>query len=742
MPSIGFPQVVWSANRNSQVKLNATLQLTSQGDLVLRDADGTLAWSTGTAGKSVAGLNLTELGNLVLFDARNSVVWQSFDHPTDVLVPGQVLVSGQNLTASSSPTNWTEGGLFSVSMTSQGIVASIRTSDPPQVYYDNLINTRKQNQEPSYAKFQNGSLQLYINNVEPSQPDTSIRVPQATSAQFMKLGSDGHLRVFEWGTRWGEVADVFTGFLGLCNYPMVCGVYGVCSNGQCSCPRSGFNEVYYWPRDNRRPDLGCFEVNALDCDASNNHSFLDLEDVTYFEFVADIRDTNMDTCKEACLRNCSCRAAIFRYGRNSSAGDCYLPTHIYSLMNNPKELTNYNSSISLKVQIAPATVGSPPAPSNRSLGPILGATLGAFCVAVVLGIVVFVYRRKRKSEEDEEDYLDHVPGMPTRFSFEELETATNGFNNKLGQGGFGSVFQGSLKDGTKIAVKCLDGVGQIKKSFLAEVESIGSIHHVNLVRLIGFCADKSHRSLVYEYMCNGSLERWIYTKNQEKTSPPLQWSTKRKIILDIAKGLAYLHEDCRQKIIHLDIKPQNILLDENYNAKLADFGLSKLIDRDQSQVVTTMRGTPGYLAPEWLSAVITEKVDVYSFGVVVVEILSGRKIFEQSRPEEERHLLSVFKRIAEEGQWLDLVDSSCEDMQSNVAQVVETMQIAAWCLQGDYAKRPAMSMVIKALEGGAKDVHKDIDYNFVPPQYSIHKISQAGSQDVTHLLPSVLSGPR
>ncbi|KAL8046833.1 hypothetical protein ABFX02_08G199600 [Erythranthe guttata] len=762
MPSIGFPQVVWSANRNNPVKINATLQLTADGNLVLRDADGTLAWSTNTGKMSVRGLNMTESGNLVLFDSKNSVVWQSFDHPTDVLVPGQILVSGKNLTASSSPTNWTDAGLFSLSMTTTGLVASIQ-SNPPQVYYENSLSGTKQNTELSYAKFRNGSLDLYLNSVEPTDPDLSIPIPDAKSAQFIKFGSDGHLRVVEWGQPWKEVADLLTGFLGVCNYPMVCGTYGVCSNGQCSCPRSGTNEVYFSPRNSRRPDLGCLEVKPLGTSCNNvseNHGFVDLEDVNYFEFVTDISNTNMDTCKEACLKNCSCRAAIFRYGSNPSGGDCYLPSRVFSLMNNNRALTNLNSSVSLKVQInappavsAPPTVSTPPAVGTvppttdskgnkkSSVGAILGSIVGVLFISVVIGSAFFVYRKRRKPDEVEEDYLDHVPGMPTRFSYEQLEAATENFNKKLGEGGFGSVFQGLLKDGTKIAVKTLDGVGHIKKSFLAEVESIGSIHHVNLVRLIGFCADKSHRLLVYEYVVNGSLEKWIYTGRQEKS---LDWKTRRKIVLDIAKGLAYLHEDCRQKIIHLDIKPQNILLDENFNAKLADFGLSKLIDRDQSQVMTTMRGTPGYLAPEWLSAVITEKVDVYSFGVVVLEIACGRKIFEQSKPEEERHLLSAFKKKAEEGQWLDLVENfHCDDVQSNMEELVEMMKIGAWCVQNDYTKRPAMSMVMKVLEGG-KDVDKDIDYsNFLtPPRYVMNDISGIDSEDATRLLPSVLSGPR
>lgn len=148
-------------------------------------------------------------------------------------------------------------------------------------------------------------------------------------------------------------------------------------------------------------------------------------------------------------------------------------------------------------------------------------------------------------------------------------------------------------DGKKIAVKQLKGLAQIKNSFLVEIETIGSIHHVNLVRLIGFCANQSNMHLVYEFMAQGSLNRWIHQKNNELM---FEWQQRKKFILDVAKGLNYLHEDCRQKMIHLEIKPKHILLNRNFNSKVSDLGL---INRDQCQVVTTMRGTPSYMVPEW-----------------------------------------------------------------------------------------------------------------------------------------------
>ncbi|KAF7851211.1 hypothetical protein BT93_L4312 [Corymbia citriodora subsp. variegata] len=706
------PVVVWSANRNKPVSANATLELTAEGDLVLTDVDGSVAWSTNTTGMSVAGMNLTDTGNLVLFDKNNATVWQSFDHPTDPLVNGQKLKVGQKLTPSTSRSNWTEQGLFSLSLTTIGLFAQTET-DPPQVYFPFWVNFPNTSDDSNYIQLIEGVLVLFMN----SKRNESLSFSLGSSVQYVKFESDGHLRPCQLDGKRGVPGDLLQPFLGDCAYPTVCGKYGICSSGrQCGCPTSSDGMSYFKPVDVRHPELG------RSCETSQFQTFLELNDTAYFTYDTGTQITpglgNIDkeTCREACAKNCSCKAAFFR----TSYGSCYLVSQVFSLTY--LEVISSDSIVFIKVHNASNKIPSSLGKDKKSNARVL---------------------RRHEVDEVEEDCLEQLLGLPTRFTYDDLVAITEDFSRKLGEGGFGSVFEGTLNDGTKVAVKRLDGVRQSMKSFRTEVETIGNIHHVNLIRLLGLCAEKLQRLLVYEYMSNGSLDKWIFHKS--KGSFVLDWKNRRKIICDIAKGLNYLHQECKWKIVHMDIKPQNILLDENFNAKVADFGLSKLLDRDQSRAVTTMRGTPGYLASEWLNATITEKVDVYSFGVVVLEIICGRKVSDSSRDEEDMYLLDVFKRKAEEGRLLDMVDNTCEDMQLNQPHVVNMMRIAAWCLQSDFSKRPSMLMVIKVLDG-VMEIPDALDYDF-SHRTSMNINVTVGQQNIdigapVSVLPSILSGPR
>ncbi|XP_048137977.1 EP1-like glycoprotein 2 [Rhodamnia argentea] len=275
-----FPEVVWSANRNNGVKIGATLELTSEGDLVLKDADGTVAWSTNTSGKSVVGLNMTDSGNLVLFDKNNATVWQSFDQLTDTLVPGQKLMAGQKL--------MTADGMITLSVNDYGFSAQMQTS-PPQIYYQTLVKYPTNKIKSPYLELVNGSLALFSDSTTIL---ASLPVPRASSLQHIQLGLDGHLGLYEYGTPLGLVTDLLTEYIGICGYPTACGQYGICSGGACSCPASNGGASYFKPVDDKQPNLGCSENVSLSCGASQYQSFLELQNVTYFTFTADLENVD------------------------------------------------------------------------------------------------------------------------------------------------------------------------------------------------------------------------------------------------------------------------------------------------------------------------------------------------------------------------------------------------------------------------------------------------------------------
>ncbi|WOL14151.1 G-type lectin S-receptor-like serine/threonine-protein kinase SD2-5 [Canna indica] len=712
------PQVVWSANRDHPVRANATLHLTAGGDLILSDVDGTVVWSTGTSGRSVVGMNITESGNLVLFDQNGTLVWQSFDYPTDSLVLGQTLSEGQMLTTNVSMTNWTQSNIYYLTILSDGLYA-FADSGPPKPYYRYTIFRDETTKRSTYMKYVNGSLDLFVISTNSTEPDGNIWLTPVTpesTIQFMRLEYDGHLRTYGYNQGWQVMDDVLA--LDVCDYPTVCGTYGLCSNGECSCPR-GENEsaIFLEAVDAKQASLGCSLVTPLSCQSMQEHHLLTAHNVSHFSYRdSTFQDIDVESCKQACLKNCSCKASLFLYGSDVSTGSCLLLTRVLSLQNNQPSISHYNSTAFIKVQLPASPTPNSPSRSKRK-GIILGI-VGGGIAALVIGGLAIVFVRRKKASRGEEDDLHKVYGMPMRFSYEELRSATKDFSKKLGRGGFAVVYEGKI-DGESVAVKFLNDQngqgkrpekkvlskkkeGREKKDFIAEVKTIGSVHHVNLVRLIGFCNEKSERLLVYEYMCNGSLDKWIYNNADQIGS--LKWETRCKIITGIAKGLSYLHELCRQKIAHLDIKPQNILLDDKLRPKISDFGLAKLIDRDKDQVTMGSGGTIGYMAPERRSSPeITEKVDTYSFGVVVIEIVCGRKNLDHSQSEDSFHLLGLLQEMTRSDRLEDFMDSHGNDVQLHRQEAIEKIKLAVWCLQGDPDQRPSMSTVVNVLEGVAEN---------------------------------------
>ncbi|XP_031120253.1 G-type lectin S-receptor-like serine/threonine-protein kinase SD2-5 [Ipomoea triloba] len=688
------PVIFWSANRDNPVRENATLDFTSKGDLLLKDSDGSLVWSTNTTGFSVVKMSLTAQGNLVLENSIGHTVWQSFDHPTDTLLPNQVLSVGKTLVARNSSSSLASGQFF-LTATPSGIEAFIGLSSPQQ-YRAYQLST--------FLKLQNLSndiaiIERLLNGLRLNvSADTKLGLP------YVVLEPNGHLTMYQpslshkFNISFGIQGDFLEDRrLGECSYPTSCGDLGICSNGQCSCP--GGNAGYFVYSNDSLPTKGCKQVKPLSCEDVKQHTFLELSNVTYFNFVPQQYNVNKESCKEACLRSCSCKAAIFHYWNNMSFGNCSLESQIYSF----RTLGNEGSGSSYALIRVQRLKRVEDEKKSSFVRPLVIALSLSFLVVIIFSGACYRYKLHKKSNKDaddqvneEEDIDNLVIGAFRRFRFSELKSATRDFQTRLGRGGFGSVFEGVLENGTKIAVKRLDSMSQGLKEFLAEVNTIGNIHHFNLVKLIGYCREKSMRLLVYEHMCNGSLDKWIFSQ-QQITTNSLTWEMRKKIIVGLAKGLEYLHEHCNPKIIHFDIKPQNILLDEDFNAKIADFGLAKLIARDQSQVLTVLKGTPGYVAPELFKGTnISEKIDVYSFGIVMIETIFRRRNCDhrQSQP-----LIDIVKERAEQDRLFDFIDQHFEDEHSYKEDAEKMMKIALCCLQA-HNRRPPMSLIVKVLEGG------------------------------------------
>nr|DAD23113.1 TPA_asm: hypothetical protein HUJ06_024576 [Nelumbo nucifera] len=693
--------VVWVANRDNPLPSpSSEFKLSEDGNLVLLDNSKIPIWSTKLS-SSASSLNssvavLLDTGNLVLRRASTlSREWQSFEHPTDTWLPGGRLGMNKITREVQRLVSWKSvedpsPGIFSLEIDENGSSQYYLVSKESYRYWNSGLWTGRiftSIPEMTSSYFYSFS---YVSDAKENYFTYTVKDPSVLSRFVIDLS--GQIRQYTWVNTSQQWLLLWSRPNDRCDAYSLCGPFGSCnprSLAFCDCLQ-GFEPRR--PMDWNLSDWsgGCMRKTPLLCETNNSvnteeDGFLMMRDMHFPTNSEKLSVASAENCESACLSNCSCSA----YSYYSSG--CFI--WIGGLWNLNQLLDGDTHGVNVYLRLSASELPSSETKKKKSvfvvIMGIVAATLALLCITSLL------IRRFRRILFPSS--LNVTQGTLVTFRYRELQIATKNFSEPLGRGGFGCVFRGTLPDSSAIAVKKLEGIRQGEKQFRTEVSTVGSVQHVNLIRLRGFCSEGTNRLLVYDYAPNGSLETHLF----QKDSKMLDWKTRYRIALGTARGLEYLHEKCRGCIIHCDIKPENVLLDAEFYPKVADFGLAKLLSRDFSRVLTTIRGTRGYLAPEWLSGLaITPKADVYSYGMMLFEIISGRRNLGKAEDGmgSEFFPTQVATKINRGEEVIDLLDYRLEG-NVDTEELSRACRVACWCIQDDECERPSMGQVVQMLEG-------------------------------------------
>ncbi|XP_047939641.1 receptor-like serine/threonine-protein kinase SD1-8 isoform X1 [Salvia hispanica] len=733
--------VVWVANRDSPLSNSSgILKITpDDGRLTLQDHSGASLWSaphlsaTSSGGSRVA--ELLDNGNFVLReeddDDPDNYLWQSFDYPTDTLLPGMKLGWDSKTGLNRYITSWKSAddpstGEYSFKLDISGY-PEIHLSNRDRTYYrSGAWNGLRFSGVPEMRPTSPLLSFLFVRN--PYQVSYSFNLLNGSMHSRLVVKHSGALQRFIWIPSSGVWNLFWYAPKDQCDVYRECGVYGICdanASPVCKCMRA------FEPKDPQAWSLrdgsdGCVRVVELDCGTDD---FLAMSSVKLPESgAADVyAEMNLDQCREMCRRNCSCRGYSSANISDGSGcvvwGEDLYDMRVYAASEGGGQDFYYR--VPAAELVAPAASGGGD-DSNKTRQTIMIAGIVVGSAALLLGLAIFLVSKKRKSEtvnivvrrgsreRSQEDHLLNAPTIPSKrdqsgetavddielplFDITTLFIATNKFTdeNKLGQGGFGIVYKGVLAEGQEIAVKRLSKTSvQGVDEFKNEMKLIARLQHRNLVRLLGCCGEMEEKMLVYEYMENKSLDSIIFKKNK---SSMLNWQTRFKIINGIARGLLYLHQDSRFRIIHRDLKASNILLDKDMEPKISDFGMARIFGGDQTEANTKkVVGTYGYMSPEYaMDGLFSIKSDVFSFGVLVLEIVSGTKNRGFYQTNNHLNLLAYAWKLYREGRALELVDSAAGE-EYVAGEVLRCIQVGLLCVQEQAEDRPNMSNVVLML---------------------------------------------
>ncbi|MQM16120.1 hypothetical protein Taro_049077 [Colocasia esculenta] len=742
----GLPSraVVWVANRNDPlVGVPGTLAI-ADGSLVMRDAGGGQRWTTNTtaaSGGASVVLQLMDDGNLFLNTSvgqRARVLWQSFDHPTDTFLFGMRLTLARGARQSRQFTSWRSAtdpseGEYSLGMerTGEGSVQLfIWRRSTPYWRTGPWIGGR-------FSGVRVRPLSFYGWNFVPEDGSGSMVLSFArynASLFWFQLQWDGRENISILDNSTKMWSNAFLQPSGECDIYNTCGANAKCTESgdagkraSCQCLR-GFMPQWQttWAAGNwtggcvRKAQLKC-EMNATSGASVDDDGFADLRGVKLpdlSEWV--IAATDADGCRRSCLNNCTCTAYTYVEGTGCMTWSSDLVD-----VQQFTDSTGYNIFIKL--------AASELADKDRIWILILIISLLVVIIFLLILYLWWNYKAKikdwlKKSRKRGDTRLlaslghvrqDHQAEFVSPaefvdqskdgknselpiFSFDALATATGYFHesNKLGQGGFGHVYKGILPGGREVAVKRLsEKSGQGHEEFKNEVILIAKLQHRNLVRLIGCCIQGDEKMLVYEYLPNKSLDAFIFNPSMR---PLLDWRKRFNIIEGIARGMLYLHRDSRLRIIHRDLKASNILLDEEMNPKISDFGMARIFGGNQNQANTTrVVGTFGYMSPEYaMEGLFSIKSDVYSFGVLLLEIVSGHRNNSFHRTQDSPNLVGRAWQLWNEDKSLELVDPLIRSSIST-REAMRCIQVGLLCVQDRANDRPTMTSVVFMLENEA-----------------------------------------
>lgn len=712
--NIDTKTVVWYGNGNTPVPAGSQLQLAADGVFSLRDPAGTEIWNPGRT--NVDHASMLDSGNFVLYGKDGSIRWQSFAFPTDTILPSQVLPKGTVLRSRLMDTDYSDGR-FVLSVEVDGDLRFYTMAVPSSFRYDPPYWDSNTGGNGSQLVFNTSGVIYYTLNSGGQLEITAAAALDSPSDFYHRatLDSDGVFRQYVyprkaalssgWHLGWtvmdflpkdfcqavrGEIGSGACGFNGYCSF-------NTNKSVDCLCPPT------YSFIDNERKYKGCkqdFATHSCDLDEAESIEQFELRPMNnvnwpfgdyerYYPIVE-------DACRRLCLTDCFCVAAV-HYNSTCWKKRSPLSNGMFG---------NIVGSVFIKVPRINSSQSQFSSNFNKWKKEkkywILGSSLvlGASVLVIVFVISILLFGSyctiSRKKTAQAQSMSSGA--LPLRaFTYKDIEKATDGFREEVGSGASGIVYKGQLEDEfrTCIAVKKIDKMlPETEKEFTVEVQTIGRTFHRNLVRLLGFCSEGNDRLLVYEFMINGSLNGFLFGGAR----PP--WDLRVHVALGVARGLLYLHEECNTQIIHCDIKPQNILLDENLVAKISDFGLAKLLRTNQTQTNTGIRGTRGYVAPEWFKNIgITAKVDVYSFGVILLELVCCRRNVELEIADEEKAILTYWANDCYRSGRLDLLVEGDDEAIFNIKKVERFVAVALWCLQEEPTMRPTMLKVTQMLDG-------------------------------------------